>query len=119
MSAGRIRNADMRSQGSGEPRSKARTSRARSSPRDIGARDRPATARAQGLSSNCRAIGPAGSIAAGFAHRSIKTTRTRRRLHQLAPMVALMTLGVPKAAPTLAMYKLEASSPRPNAMLAG
>jgi hypothetical protein len=34
-------------------------------------------------------------------------------------MVALITLGVPKAAPTLAMYKLEASSPRPNAMLAG
>jgi hypothetical protein len=42
-----------------------------------------------------------------------------RRLDQVAPMVALMTLGVLKAAPTLAMYKLEASSPRPNAMLAG
>ena len=40
-------------------------------------------------------------------------------LHQAAPMVALMTLGVLNAAPTLAMYKLEASSPRPNAMLAG
>jgi hypothetical protein len=39
--------------------------------------------------------------------------------HQAAPMVALMTLGVLNAAPTLAMYRLEASSPRPNAMLAG
>jgi hypothetical protein len=50
---------------------------------------------------------------------SPRSTRTPRRLDQVAPMVALMTLGVPKAAPTLAMYKLEASSPRPNAMLAG
>ena len=44
--------------------------------------------------------------------------RSERRLDQ-GPTMALMTLGVRKAAPTFAMYRLEASSPVPNAILAG